>query len=218
LVGDAAGARVEDAGDYAPERGLAAAGFADEADDLARGDGKIDAVDGMHHLLVAPRAEQVGDLLGGVELPDEALGDAVEREDGGGGHAAASTGMRGWKQRKARASPACVTPGGFLQTASARGQRGAKAHPGGRLAREGVMPGICASGSPRLLRLGTEPMRPLVEGWGSRSSTSATRPYSTMRPAYNTATRSTKPATTGRSCEIQANLDPLSAACCWTHD
>jgi hypothetical protein len=48
------------------------------------------------------------------------------------------------------------------QIAVARAQRGEKGQPGGSLASEGVMPGIWASGTPRLFRLGTEPMRPAV--------------------------------------------------------
>ena len=45
---------------------------------------------------------------------------------------------------------------------AARGQRLRNAQPGGRLSSAGVMPGICASGEPRRLRLGTEPIRPWV--------------------------------------------------------
>ena len=48
------------------------------------------------------------------------------------------------------------------QVTVARGQRGENGQPGGSLANDGVMPGIWASGAPRLLRLGTEPMSPAV--------------------------------------------------------
>src|SRR5439155_437820 len=62
------------------QRRFAAAGLADEADDLTFADGEIDAVDGMHHFLAQARPEDVGDPCGEVERPDELSRDGLELE------------------------------------------------------------------------------------------------------------------------------------------
>ena len=80
------------------------------------------------------------------------------------------------------------TLGQPLGTVLARGHRGRKAHPSGRLSKEGVMPGICASGWPRRLCPGTEPIKPRVYGCSESSSTGSTSPASTIFPAYMTQT------------------------------
>src|SRR6185437_5211086 len=84
-IEDGAGARRHDAGDDAAERRLAAAGFADETDDLAGADDEIDRGDGVHDLLAHFRAELARDLLGEVERLGEALGNAAQLDEGGGG-------------------------------------------------------------------------------------------------------------------------------------
>ncbi len=103
-------------------------------------------------------------------------GEAVPGDDGAGdpGGSAAGSGADGGAPA-AGARPEAGEGGASTETAGrhepgmtaeqwpvARTQRGEKGQPGGSLASDGVMPGIWASGTPRLLRLGTEPMRPAV--------------------------------------------------------
>jgi hypothetical protein len=118
--------------------------------------------------------------------PCEALRDALELDDRRRAHALTGTsGMDAAREacapRRNRdpAAPAA-------QAASARGQRVRKAQPSAASS-DGVMPGICCSGSPRSLRLGTEPIRPARVGMRGWSSTSSTRPRSTMRPGVHHA-------------------------------
>src|SRR3546814_5277591 len=73
----------------AAERGLAAAGFADEPEGLSRQDVEADAVDGMHDLRVAaPGAARL------VKIFDDTFG----ADDGFGAQCTAS---RAWSQHRA---------------------------------------------------------------------------------------------------------------------
>ena len=55
-----------------------------------------------------------------------------------------------------------LSRGAASQTASARGQRGLKAQPGGSAASDGVAPGICISSRPGAAREGSQSIRPCV--------------------------------------------------------
>ncbi len=82
-IEDAALARRHDAGDDAAERRLAAAGFADETDDLAATNDEIDRGDGIDDLLAHRRAEPARQLLGEIERFGEALADAAQLDERG---------------------------------------------------------------------------------------------------------------------------------------
>src|SRR5262249_61456466 len=136
-VEDAA-ARGKNAGQDAPEGGLAAAGFADQTDHLARADREAHVVDRPDRVLTQTRAEHGGGTGGEIERRDEVFADALERDDRFA-HAALSR-MYGCQQRAARPPGWPVMGGAAAQAASARGQRGAKAQPGGRSAGDGAIP------------------------------------------------------------------------------
>ena len=80
------------------------------------------------------------------------------------------------------------------------------------------MPWICRSRAPRALAPGRLSISPRVYGWRGWSSTSATVPCSTMRPAYITAISSARPATTDRSWLIQISEVPVSRTSFCTSD
>ena len=83
-------ARFQDSG-YDPAKGrFAAAGLADQTDDLALGDGQIHIVDRADDLLADRRAKPAHDLAREVEGLDEALGDCAQFNHGHGGHAVVS--------------------------------------------------------------------------------------------------------------------------------
>src|SRR5207248_9984136 len=71
---------LEESDREAPEPRFAASRFADEPDDLALADTKIDVVDGADDFFGRLRAERVADLRRDVERFDEALRDAVQLE------------------------------------------------------------------------------------------------------------------------------------------
>src|SRR5438132_2846692 len=62
------------------QRRFAAAGLADEADDLPFPDREIDAIDGMHRFLAQTCPEDIGDPCGEVERTDELFRDGLELE------------------------------------------------------------------------------------------------------------------------------------------
>ncbi len=66
---------------HAPERGLAAAGFAYQPDDLARRHDEVDIVNRMHDLFLHPGAETVADLRGKVERFHEPLRHAFQFDE-----------------------------------------------------------------------------------------------------------------------------------------
>ncbi|MNT20006.1 hypothetical protein D3C72_1552980 [compost metagenome] len=76
----ALGQRVQ-ADSHAPQRGLAAAGLADQAHHLAGADAQVDVVDRMHHFFMRMGAEQVGDARRRVERLHKALGHAAQLQD-----------------------------------------------------------------------------------------------------------------------------------------
>ena len=120
--------------------------------------------------------------------------------------------MRGtscaWPRRDADGSSARDAAGAMLgfrrrRQARAVGARAARAEgaagaAGRRI--DGAMPGICAQrlAAPVAARHASRSARAYRDG-AARSSTSSTVPCSTMRPAYITAIRSARPATTARS-------------------
>jgi len=110
------------AGDDAAQGRLAAAGFADQPEDLALGDRQAHAIDRAHHLLAQVGTEPGGQFGRQVERLDEAFRDIAELEDRWRGHDAAST--CGWKQRTARPGASVVDSGTCPQASSPRGQRG----------------------------------------------------------------------------------------------
>ena len=74
-------ARRQDPGHHPAERGLAAAGFADQAHHLARLDRERHVVDRMHDLIAQVGAERAGDPAGEIEALDEAPADPFEVDD-----------------------------------------------------------------------------------------------------------------------------------------
>ena len=102
-------------------------------------------------------------------------------------------------QRTRRSPSSGRRSGSFSRQASiTNSQRGAKWHPWGREPGEGARPGIPTS---RLApdRCGIAAVSRRVYGWAASWKSSWTRPSSTMRPAYMTATRSARVPTTARS-------------------
>jgi hypothetical protein len=81
LIAERAVGGLEDPCHDPPDRGLATAGFADQAHHLARLDGEIDAVDGVHHFLGVVAAHEIDELFRQVELAHEPLADPVELDD-----------------------------------------------------------------------------------------------------------------------------------------
>ena len=113
-----------------------------------------------------------------------------------------------------RAPSSGVSAGIVLRSPVARGaaRRETRSPAAGSRARASC-PGICASGAPRCAAARHRADQAARVGMAAaRSSTSSTRPVSTMRPAYITAMRSARPATTARSCVIQISAVPVSAA------
>src|SRR5690606_21858351 len=86
-----------------------------------------------------------------------------------------------------------------LQCSSASGQRGWNRQPLGGSTRLGGVPGMDTMGARSAYMSGNAWTRPCVYGWRGFVNTSSTGPYSTMRPAYMTATSSHVWATTDRS-------------------
>jgi hypothetical protein len=76
-----AGAGRKNPGDDAAERRLPAAGFPDEAHDLALVDREAHVVDRLYRGFAQIRAEQVGGAAGEIERRDEALAHMLERDD-----------------------------------------------------------------------------------------------------------------------------------------
>ena len=186
-------ARRHDAGDDAAERGLAAAGLADQADHLALGDGR-----GRRRrprarpALAQLRAEHAGDAARrGRAARTKRLRDASSVDDRR--HAGTSCRPRrrcGWKQR-ARAGRAASSASGGASLRRPRRRAGSaarNAQPGGRSQQATAScRGSARSGSPRWLRLGTRADQARAcRDAAARSSTSSTVPCSTMRPAYIT--------------------------------
>jgi hypothetical protein len=80
-IADAAARRLENAGDHAAERRLAAARFADQPHDFAFLHEERDIVDRVHDLVRHFGAERARELPGEVERLLEALGNVLELED-----------------------------------------------------------------------------------------------------------------------------------------
>src|SRR3990172_11857861 len=76
-----------------------------------------------------------------------------------------------------------------LQAGTTRGQRGAKAQPGGMFDGSGGAPGIGVSGPLCVPECTVDPKRPIVYGCRGESITSEIVPVSTKRPACLAATR-----------------------------
>lgn len=123
---------------------LAATGFADQAEGLAGGEGKADAVDGMEQSLLPTRR---GDRI----MPGEIV-DAKQRVHAKAptGAVAAAAGAIAVSERRRQAArwscAASISAGVCVRHASiASEQRGAKAHPGGILSGAGTVPAIGVS-------------------------------------------------------------------------
>ncbi len=156
------------------ERRLAAAGFADQAHDLAVADRQIHPFDGVHDLLRARRRRaRLAIRAARSSGRDEALRDRLELEQAA-------------RRCSARRLRACALSGPLqrMEAADRLADRSERAHlrrsarmrrsrtgsaarnaqPGGRLGSEGGMPGICRSFSPRRVRLGHRVEQPTRVG------------------------------------------------------
>ena len=174
--------RLVDAGDDAAERGLAAAGFADQAHAprRARCPGRRPSPPAPR--CVAPRAPSRLAML--VRRGRRAWTKRLRHASQAAARArSCGDGLRcsGWWHEGAPGPPARLRRRrhGAVRPA-ARGQRGRKAQPGGSVAAsEGVMPGICGSGAPRWLRLGARSRSaPRCRGGAARRCTAAAGPRS----------------------------------------
>ena len=146
--------------DHAAERGLPAAGFAHDAQHLAAREREAHAIDGADG--AGARGEAHGGERAGEDarLPAEDLGEVL-RFQKRRGHAASDR-RREWMQAATRPGATSMVGGGTAQAAVARGQRGAKAQPGGSSVSDGIRPGICGSRTPFGCEAGTLSMRPRV--------------------------------------------------------
>ena len=131
--------RLDQPQDRAADRGLAAAGLADQRERLAGADRQRHAVD---------RVDIAGGAAQQALLDREVLLEVLDLEHSGRG-----SGMAGSVQPRRSASTPPSAPGASPRRPalpggsgrSANGQRGANAQPGGRLVSAGTMPGISCS-------------------------------------------------------------------------
>ena len=134
---DAPGGRLDQPDEAAAERGLAAARLPHQRQALAARDLEIDAVDRAHHAAVAPQQ---------AAADREVLADVGGREQRRGGATATLMVARAGSSAIADRRPprtAAATRADSARTTS--GQRGWKAHAGGRSAASGTWPGIDGS-------------------------------------------------------------------------
>ncbi len=172
--------------DGAADGGLAAAGFADQADHLAAARCRRRRRRRTAHRGGAALRVVLG------EAPGRRAGARScrrARASGGSGCGAGATGSRAGTAAR--------------QGSMASGQRGAKAQPGGRAISGGTVPGMVGRPWPARRRVGGaeaghRAIRPGCRGGGACGRRRATAPSSTTRPAYITATRSAISATTPR--------------------
>src|SRR4051812_17424809 len=137
---------------------LAAAGFADKAKRLAGLKRKADAVDGMH------RANTTAQNAAAHRVVLDEVGHLKQRSR----VRHSGTAVSAARQHAAKWLSPNSSSGGYSprQRSIAKGQRGAKAHPAGRLVKEGTMPGISVSRvspfAPSEITAGIEAIRPRV--------------------------------------------------------
>src|SRR5471032_3079007 len=107
-------------------------------------------------------------------------------------HAAAppSACSTGATQHATRCVPCSSLSGGTasMHLCSTNGQRGANLQPSGICSGDGTEPRMVASAPSRFPTDGIAPIKPMVYGCCGSSKISLTEPYSTIRPAYITAT------------------------------
>ena len=202
---------VEDADDDAPERRLAAAGFADQARPPRPRATARSTSSTACTVWSADRARRARRAMRPARSSalHEALGDAAQLEQRGRRSRSCD---RMQATQRARRAPARAWRGrGGAIGVGARAQRSRKAQPAPSASSDGVMPGICASGAPRSLRLGTESIRPARVGMQRAVEHVVHRPGLDDAARRTSRTRSSaRPATTERSCVIQISAVPLS--------
>ena len=147
---------------HAPKRGFATAGFTNQADHFTFAHRQVHAVHRMHYFFAHRRAQALSDAPGKIQLLFKTARNVAQFQHRCGVHAASGASRWGCTQRASRPGRISASKGSVRQASEARRQRDRKAQPGGRFSKDGVMPGICRSASPRLLRLGTEPISPCV--------------------------------------------------------
>src|SRR5262249_29903439 len=131
---------LQDPGDDASERGLAATGLAHEADDLTLADREVHPVDRMNRGIATSDAQTAGDPRGEVRLVHESLRYLAKLQQGRGGvHAI------GFTQRSVRPGAATRTAGAAAHSSRERGQRSRNAQASPRSESDGVMPWIWES-------------------------------------------------------------------------
>src|SRR5262245_26184599 len=205
LENDAAGGRIDQAQDQAPDRGFAASGLADEAQRLPSLQRERDAVDGLD---LGNRALQQ------AATHREVLFEVADCQELSVRHAArtsATLRQAAW----CVGAPATGASAGCCcrQAAMAKLQRGAKAQPRIGSRNDGTMPGISLRRLTRARALprAMEASSPRAYGCAGRANSCATGASSTLRPAYMTTTRWQVSATTPKSCVMSTIAAPVLA-------
>src|SRR5581483_1991656 len=217
LEDDLAAGRLEEPGDAARHRRLAAARFTHDTERLARLEREVDAVDGLHRadVLLEYEPARHGEVLLEAFDPQELA------------HAAAPSASAAFFSLQIRArdpssrwqrnrwsSPTVDSSSSGRsrrQTSITNWQRGWNGQPLGGRSSDGGWPGIWSSRPPAALRRGSEPSRPHVYGISGFANRSSTDACSTTRPPYMTITSSAISATTPRSCVIITIAIPCSS-------
>ena len=202
----------------APERRLAAARLADEAERLARAHLERDAVDGLHAADLAPQDAGALDreVLGRRRAPRAAPPSLMPRAPGGSSPRAARASPRpaGSSGRGGRAPRAPRAPAAPPSTARRRAGSAARScSPAAARAATAAGPGSSSGGAAAAGRgAGSSRAAPRCRGAARSANSSPFGPSSTIRPAYITQTRSATSATTPMSCVIRTIAEPKSRA------
>src|SRR5690606_19330378 len=197
----ARGGRLESA-HHLGERGLAASGLADDAEDLALADGD-GGVGERVHLVAAHQAAAAGGVhdVHVVEADDWFVEGLVHRCT-----------PPGWKQARACSCGSPSRGGGVArQVSSAAAHRPANRQPGPKSCGAGTTPGTWCSRLAPPSRESTEPSRPRAKWCSAPDSRAPVVPISASCPAYMTATRCTSRPTRPRSCETSIMAKPSSS-------
>src|SRR5690606_14988918 len=182
-------------------RGLPRSGLAHQPENLAPAHEKVHAVHGPHrrplalqHLLQAAPQRKV------LDEPAHFEKDVVLLVHANFTSAACPSSDTFRQATLWPARPFSASSGSMrLHASSAKGQRGWKRQPAGGLIKLGGVPGMDTMGARSASMSGKAWVSPCVYGCRGLVNTSSTGPYSTMRPAYMTATSSHVWATTERS-------------------
>ena len=172
---DRAGGRLLEPEDGAADGGLAAAGFADQAERLARRDRERHVVDRLH------RRDLRGEEAGAAERHREVFAQCVDLQQRlgefsrgrNGGRLRARPGRipacrprsprRGCRPRRGRGRSRATGRSAAHRRPARYGQRGAKRQPSGGERRSGGRPSMVSSRTPRgRSSRGTERIRPMV--------------------------------------------------------